>query len=310
MPVLSIQLFGKFSLSYDDRFVLGLDAPKEQELLSFLLIHHQRPHAREALASLVWGDNSTEKSKKYLRQALWHLQSTLDAQAEASGRILRVEHDWVQLDLHTDLCLDVAVFELANRLAQGCEGRDLTAAQAESLQQAVQLYKGDLLEGWYQDWCLYERERLQNMYLSMLKKLMGYCEVQQMFELGVSYGLIILRYDRADERTHRQLMCLQYLLGDRTTALRQYERCAAALEEELGVKPNKHTTTLYQQIRADHVEFSAPARSQTIPNAKPDVASLSEVLGRLNQIQTMLNDMQQRVQNDIEAIELALNNPR
>lgn len=310
MPVLSIQLFGKFSISYDNRFVLGLDAPKEQELLSFLLIHHQRPHAREALASLVWGDNSTEKSKKYLRQALWHLQSTLDAQAEASGRILRVEHDWVQLDLHTDLCLDVAVFELANRLVQGCEGRDLTAAQAESLQQAVQLYKGDLLEGWYQDWCLYERERLQNMYLSMLKKLMGYCEVRQMFELGVSYGLIILRYDRADERTHRQLMCLQYLLGDRTTALRQYERCAAALEEELGVKPNKHTTTLYQQIRADHVEFSAPARSQTLTNAKPDLASLSEVLGRLNQIQTMLNDMQQRVQNDIEAIELALNNPR
>jgi len=40
------------------------------------------------------------------------------------------------------------------------------------LQEAVRLSYADLLEGWYQDWCLYERERLQNIYLLILDKLM------------------------------------------------------------------------------------------------------------------------------------------
>lgn len=308
MSVLSIQLFGKFCVRCDEKVVHGLEVLKEQELLSFLLVNRERPHARESLASLLWGDHPTEKSKKYLRQALWHLQSTLDAQAKTHGGMLLVEYDWVQLDLHAEFSLDVAVFERAYQSAQGAEGHDLTAAQVESLQQAVQLYKGDLLEGWYQDWCLYERERLQNMYLSMLKKLMSYCEARQMFEMGVFYGLIILRYDGAHERTHRQLMYLQYLAGDRTAALRQYERCAAALSEELGVQPNKHTTALYQQIRADHVE--PPMFAKGRPSVEPNPALLSEVLGRLRQIQTILTDMQQHVQKDIKAVEVALNDPR
>ena len=37
------------------------------------------------------------------------------------------------------------------------------------------VYRGDLLEGCYQDWCLFERERLQNAYLAMLDKLMVRC---------------------------------------------------------------------------------------------------------------------------------------
>jgi two-component SAPR family response regulator len=127
------------------------------------------------------------------------------------------------------LWLDVEVFERAFMLVQRQRGADSTRAHVESLQEAVQLYRGDLLEGWYQDWCLYERERLQNMYLVMLDKLMCHCEAMREFELGLFYGSQILRYDRAHERTHRQLMSLQYLSGDRTAALRQFERCVAAL---------------------------------------------------------------------------------
>src|SRR5438128_1039451 len=58
------------------------------------------------------------------------------------------------------------------------------------------LYRGDLLEGWYSDWCLYERERLQHMYLAMLDKLMEYSESHQEYETGQTYGMRALRYDR------------------------------------------------------------------------------------------------------------------
>ena len=309
MPQLSVHLFGRFHAHFGEQPLGGLDACKVQELLGYLLIYRDRPHSREALAAMLWGDNSTVKSKKYLRQALWQLQTALDVQEQTdAGGMLTVEHDWVRLNSKTGVWLDVAVFEHAFALAHGSAGREMDDARAHVLREAVEVYQGDLLEGCYQDWCLYERERLQNMYLAMLDKLIGYCEAHRQLDLGLFYGAQILRYDRARERTHRQLMNLQYLSGDRTAALRQYERCVAALDEELGVRPDKRTAALYQQIRAD----SAATTPEQAPGKEGDAesASLADVLGRLRQIQNILMDTQQRVNKEIKAVELALDETR
>ena len=302
MGSLNISLFGKLCVRRDDKEIQGIDACKAQELLSYLLIHRDRPHSREALAGLLWGDTSTEKSRKYLRQALWQLQTALD---DETGGVLTVEHDWVQLNSLAGLWLDVAAFEQAFTPVQGSGGGDIGEHATGLLQEAVRLYRADLLEGWYQDWCLYERERLQNIYLLILDKLMAHCEARRKFELGLLYGSLILRQDRAHERTHRQMMSLQYHSGDRTAALRQYERCAAALREELGVKPDGRTAALYQQIRDGNVqEASSPAGTEAGP------ASLAELLGQLRQIQTLLADVQQRVHKDIKEVEFAIDKRR
>lgn len=308
MLAISFQLFGKFCAHCYER-ELDVHALKEQELLSYLLIYRNRPHPREMLAALLWGDSSTEKSKKYLRQALWHLQNVLETKLEgaAGGSVLVVENEWVQLNAEADLRLDVAVFEQAFALVQGSGGCDMPACSVEALQEAVQIYRGDLLEGWYQDWCLFERERLQNIYFLMLDKLINFCEAHHDYEKGQIYGSLILRHDRARERTHRQLMQLHYNAGDRTAALRQYERCVAALDEELGVKPDRLTNALYQQIRADGCEV-APAESRLL--AEASAISLAELLNRLRRLQSNLANVQKQVRQDIKAVELTINNRR
>jgi len=308
MGALRITLFGKLCLwGCDGQLLVGFDARKLQELLCYLLLYRDHPYPREVLASLLWGDCSTEQSKKYLRQTLWQLQSTIERQGEPiNGRLLRVEPDWVTLDSQADLWLDVAVFEQALAPVQNTRGRDLDFEKVQMLQCAVKLYQGDLLEGWYQDWCLYERERLQNIYLTMLDKLMGYCEAHHEYETGIEYGTRILLFDRAREHTHRRLMRIHYLAGNRTAALRQYRRCVVALEEELAVKPAKQTTALHEQICADRLD-SATLQSlydtRTV-DAAPD--ALPEVLGRLAQLQELLIGVQQAVQHGIQAVEGAL----
>src|SRR6185436_8118355 len=154
---------------------------------------------------------------------------------------------------------------------------------------AVEFYRGDLLEGCYQDWCLYERELLQNKYLPILDKLLGYCLVHQEFDAGQRYGGLILRYDRARERTHQLLMRLHFLAGDRTGALRQYERCVVALREELGVQPDRRTVALYEEIRGSQGNVSLDGML-TIDAA----TSLPEVLCMLKQLQAMLARVQLR----------------
>jgi DNA-binding SARP family transcriptional activator len=268
MSILRIHLFEKFCVRRNEQVLDGFDARKVQELFCYLLLHRDHSLPRETLAGLLWPETTTAQSKKNLRQTLWQLQTALGSQNESTfNRLLLVEPDWVQLNSEANLWLDVAVFEQAYNLAQKIPGQQLDSSIAQLLIETVQFYQGPLLEGWYQDWCLLERERLQNIYLAMLDKLMSYCEVHQDYETGLLYGLRIMCYDRARERTHRRMMRLYYFLGDRAEALRQYERCAAALEEELGISPSKSTIAIYKQIQADQLDEPAfiPAEVDAFP---------------------------------------------
>lgn len=285
-----IHLFGRFRVEYGEEPVEGLGTFKVQELFSYLLVHRNRPRPREALAALLWEDLPNDKARKHLRQALWHLQTALKSHNPAAvDQILVVEDHWVQLNTRAEIWLDTAVLEDTFAALKDKPGWALNPDEKDELQAAVQVYEGELLEGSYQDWCLFERERLQNIYLAMLYKLMRYCEAHNEYEAGQLYGARILNYDRASERTHRRLMKLQYKAGDRTAALRQYERCVIALDEDLGVKPDKRTVALYEKIRSGEPEHHS-LLTQSVPasTTMPTVSMLANVIGRLEDLELTL----------------------
>lgn len=304
-----IHLFGRFSVEYGNEPLEGLGISKVQELLTYLLIHRNRPRPREMLASLLWGDTSTDKSRKYLRQALWHLQTALRSRDEAAGdRIFLVEDNWVQLNTKSEIWLDVAELEETFAALKDKPGWDLSSDEKARVQAAVEVYTGEFMEGSYQDWCLFERERLQNIFLALLYKLMSYCEAHSEYEAGLVFGTQILNYDRASERTHRRLMNLHYMAGDRTAALRQYYRCVKALDEDLGVKPDKRTVALYEKIRSGEVERPASLVQTPVGQSKATTPVLTEVLERLDDLQVTLASARQAVYQDIKNIQLSLKN--
>lgn len=306
MSTLCVHLFGQFCVRRDEQILSGLAAHRVQELFSYLLLYRDQPHPRETLAGLLWGDSSTIQSRTYLRKALWQLQTALDSRDNpTNSHVLLVEPDWVQLNSKADLWCDVATFEQAFAGAQGRPGTELDIQCVRDLRIAVDLYDGDLLEGWYQDWCLYERERLQQLYLAMLDKLSGYCEAHHECETGLVYGTRILRYEPARECTHQRMMRLHYLSGDRTAALRQYDRCVIVLNAEFGVKPDEDTIALYEQIRANQLHSAQPGQAPA-PALVATPAPLQEILSRLKRFQTVLTDVQGQIQQDIQAVEHVL----
>jgi DNA-binding SARP family transcriptional activator len=256
---MQIALFGKFRVRCAGKDLTGFEQARVQELFCYLLLHRGRHHSREMLASLLWGDQPTPQARRYLSKALWQLQVSLSQAVLDHQELLNVDLDWLYLNPQAGVWLDVAIFEQAYQQVRDLPGGSLTCEDFASLQKVVDLYTGDLLEGWFHDWCLCERERLQHIYLVMLEKLMRYCEAHRHYEAGQQYGYWILRVDRAREQTHRQLMRLFYLAGDRTAALRQYRQCCAVLHQELDVQVSSRTQQLYQQICADHLDVQAAA---------------------------------------------------
>lgn len=337
MSVLQITLFGRFSAERDGEPLSGFGSQKVQELFSYLLLHRDRPHPREMLASLLWDHCSTAQSRMYLRRVLWKLQHALsDEDGEYDTAILHVGTDWIQINSDTAYWLDVAVFEETYDTVRGTAGHLLSDQDAQRLEDAAALYRSDLLENFYQEWCLDERARLQHIYMGMLDKLMDHCQAHRRYEQGLEHGKRILQVDRAREHTHRRMMRLFYLAGSRTDALRQYEQCAAVLNEELDVTPSRRTVTLYEQIRADQVDGLTEELADGLASGLPggftqglahglangqeqtgdadeasedsngSAVSLPEQLDQIRNFQKFLADVQGRIQREIEAIEDAL----
>jgi DNA-binding SARP family transcriptional activator len=295
-----VTLFGKFNVEHDEIRSARFDTRQVQELFGYLLLFWDHPHPRESLTETLWGDQPVGKARKKLRQTLWRLQSTLGKQANSASPELLIDNEWIQIVLPTDFCLDTKEFQKIFNVINGKKIQEINLSDLKKMQHAVGIYKGDLLEGWYSDWCIFERERFQIMYLLLLDKLVQFCELHQNYDLGLSYAMEILSHDSAYERAHQQLMHLYFLGGNRTQALHQYERCVVALKKELDVEPSEKTRQLYEKIRLD--TFKPPLIAEEIvasQTASPTKPTLKSVLNRLEEVSETLSRLEQQIKEEI-----------
>ncbi len=258
--MLTVCLFGRFEPRHDGAAVAGLEARKVQELLAVLLLSKNHSVHREILADRLWPDVDTARARKYLRQALWQLQRCGDEDGMTS--VVHADPEWRSLTSSGSVWFDVVQFQNAyDGIVSTGQSSQLSADNRRRLRQAATLYRGELLGGWYQDWCCDAREHLRVMYLTMLSCLLEDAYAIGDWRAGLIYGRIALEEDRADEHAHLLLMRFHCMAGNRTGALRQYDRCKSALREEFAVEPAEDI----QRLRRD---LCAPVNRAAHPPAK------------------------------------------
>lgn len=297
-----IKLFGKFSAERGSQIIEGIQARKVQELFSYLLVSKNHLQPREVICEVLWENQPPAKAKKYLRQALWRLQLALSETANSREPEIVADNDWIQISPAARFWLDITEFEQIFNAFNDKDPCDLTLKDFRTIKSAVDLYRGDLLEGWYQDWCLFERERFQIMHLMLLDKLVQYCEIHGHYAAGLAYATNILRHDHAYERTHCQMMRLYFMAGDRTQALHQYQRCVTALRNELDIEPSESTKQLYEEIRSDTFGSSFPSGKEVSGKRNESAQTLSRMLNRLEHFSDELSRIRFQIEKEVTAL--------
>jgi len=212
-------------------------ARKAKALLAFLALNLGRAQTRDKLSALLWDESAEVQARQSLRQALVGLRK-----AFPKTELLVTDKESVTL---IGLDVDALVFE---KRAAGTDSADL--------EQAVSLYRGDLLEGFnagsdaYEDWLLTQRSRYRQLAISAMSRLLETYLQESPGEpaLGLAHQLLAL--DPLLEPAHRALMRLYAGLGRNSEAMRQFRRCRRLLWRELDVEPEPETARLYSEIRA------------------------------------------------------------
>jgi DNA-binding SARP family transcriptional activator/predicted ATPase len=257
MPTYFLHLLGSFKLERDDQELNGFATDKVRALLAYLAVERQRPHRRESLSALLWMDQSDERARQNLRQALSYLKQALNG----DELLLISQHD-VQLHPQADIWIDVEEVEALVRACEKHRHRSIEHCPSclhrqESL---LGLYTGDFLEGFpsknsenYEEWILLTRERLHQRAMTAHIALATMAERRGDLPASLHHTREQIRLEPWREEAHRQAMRLYALSGERSNALAQYQTCQHVLESELGVAPSIDTIALYETIKKDSI---------------------------------------------------------
>lgn len=240
--MLRIYLFGPVEVDPGTGEATRVRKGKAAELLAYLWLHREQPQPRPQLAGLLWPETGERQARQSLRTALYQLRQALEPEG-AEGTYLLTERETVQFSPEAPCWVDVEAFE--RRIQAPTETAADRVAQLEA---AVELYRGDLVAGCYEDWCLVERDRLRSLYLSSLRELLKAYHEQGELEGQIACATRILRLSPLQEEVHRHLIQAYHAQGDRSAALAQYRECEQRLHEELGVEPAPETQALYEAI--------------------------------------------------------------
>jgi DNA-binding SARP family transcriptional activator/predicted ATPase len=250
---LQLALLGNVEIRRAAVPVSGFSSGKALALLCYLAVTG-RPHSRPALAGLLWSDLPESNARNNLRKALTNLRGLV-------GPHLRITRQEIAFNRDCRYWLDVECFEAAVTSAS-------PETDVERLGEAVELYRGDFLEGLYmrgalgfEEWALAERARLRELALDALHALAVHHSRrgQAGYAAALRYATRLLALEPWREEAHRGLMLLLARGGQRGAALAQYQACRQVLADELGVEPGPETTALYQRIRDGELGGRFPA---------------------------------------------------
>jgi DNA-binding SARP family transcriptional activator len=204
---LEITTLGGLSIHRDGQPVPSLHSRKAQALLVYLAVT-ARPQPREVLADLLWEEFSQKKAMNNLRVVLSNLRKHL-------GNHLLITRDTAAMNPEVDYDLDVAVVDANLGFAGDFERKTgtLDSDAVARIEQAVDLYKGEFLGGFFVEnalefdaWMVVERERLHHILLDGLGKLVRWELAQGEYTAGIRHASRWVQLDPLSETAHRQMM--------------------------------------------------------------------------------------------------------
>jgi LuxR family transcriptional regulator, maltose regulon positive regulatory protein len=225
---------------------------KARQLLQLLITERGRMLPRDMILDALWPELDVESGTNNLRVTISRLGKALEPERPegAPPSYLVQQGETYGFNMTSDC--DIDSVELTELVAEGQRhersGR-LDAAIA-AYQRAVAIYKGVYLpDCLYEDWTVVERERLALLFNDAALRLGTLLLDRGAASEAIGMAWRVLEYDRAQEEAYRLLMRAHLQLGERSTALRLYNRCVVMLRDELAVEPLVETTALYEEIR-------------------------------------------------------------
>lgn len=247
--ICEVHLFGPIRIVKEGVLIEGGWRRKALELLAFLAVHPSGV-AKDQILEALWPEGDPKETQRYLWHSVSHLRRRLGGPGNAL-RLISKTDDSYRLDLRK-VWVDVAEFESAVRQAED------SAAAAECLRAACDIYMGEFCEGCYFGWATLTTERLKALFIAAAKELSAHLEEGDQVKKSLLLLDRALSIDPYDEDLCRSAMILEAQRGRLDLVVRRFRRIRRLMLADLGVEPSTTTTTAFQDLVRKEMSDAAP----------------------------------------------------
>jgi DNA-binding SARP family transcriptional activator len=197
--------------------------------MAFLAMNRHLESSRERVQDTFWPDSDPEHARASLNTALWSIRRCLRTAGVEPDIFLQASKSTIRWAAETDVD--------ATRFAEA-------ALRDDQTREALDLFRGDFLEGDYDDWVVAERERLAALYETVLARAVRTSK-------DPDAAVRFIERNPYGEEAYAALIDVELAAGRRSSAVAWIERCRKALAE-LGEKPSAAFESRFAKVV--HVE--------------------------------------------------------
>ncbi|MCA0239936.1 MAG: AAA family ATPase [Proteobacteria bacterium] len=246
---LVLELAAAPRLSIGDGEAIAL-APLDAALLVWLALEGATPRAR--IAQLLWPEKHADAARNSLRQRLFQLRRQAGV----------------------ELVTGSATLSLADGVSHDLEDADTVLGHPDG---------DDLPAGEFAAWLGMQRLRRRDRVRRALTELADRAEAVRDWDDALTHARELVALEPLSEESHRRVMRLHYLAGDRAAALLAFDRCEQLLKHEVGTAPSDDTLALLRTVQAAANaadEAAGPAVLAVAPRIPASVLRPPRLIGR------------------------------
>ncbi len=254
--VLQIFTMGHFHVKYNDR-VISEDSGKSYKiwkLFNYFLTFKDKLVPAEMIMETLWPDKHISNPQHNLSNLVYRLRQVLNCGGSRGGGIGEKECYIVfkqgsyVFNKNADYWLDTEEFEKLCLKARSLAG-DNPQEAIELYEEGLSLYMGEYLPALaYEDWVSSARKYYHRLYLKsvldlseLLQKMGNYSEMENILERA-------LQQEPFEEELHINFLEALIEQGKYSKVKSHYEEVVSLFQRELGVKPSRELSDLYERI--------------------------------------------------------------
>lgn len=251
MADLTINLFGPVEIFRDSRRPFAADAwttRRAHDILCFIASRQHRRASKDTIIETFWGDTDPDVVLKNFHPTVSHIRKALNNNQPLKLNFL-LYRDGAYL-LNPELTYSIDIEDFDRLLAEGETAR--RAKQTDScvarFEAAIKLYRGEFMQGCYEDWAEEQRAYYLEQYLHMLEVLVVEALHAEEWSRSLHLAQQILRLDAFREDIHCMVMRAHAAQGNPVAVREHYEKLRGILRKELSIEPSAETQKVYRQL--------------------------------------------------------------
>jgi ATP/maltotriose-dependent transcriptional regulator MalT/DNA-binding SARP family transcriptional activator len=248
---LTVKVLGPVEIHRDPTKPFAADAwttRRARDIFCYIATRKNRRVPKDVLIEAFWGDEDIETIEKNFHPTISHIRKALNSRQSLKQNFIVFRDGAYQLNPEFSYHIDTEEFSDHVSAAETAKRDKDDARLRDNLHAAYALYRGEFMEGFYEDWAEENRHFYREQFSRVLNALAKLSVADKRWTDALKYSGEILAIDPYREDLHRLVMKVLAAQSKPSAVKKHYDSMKAVLKDELGIDPAPETKRLLAEL--------------------------------------------------------------